>query len=81
MQRDIHQSIALIQETFGNELDIVARCDVIVSTVVIPRDILAGTASIEIQNETHESITISVEGTQHQNKDNLVIFEGKDREE
>ena len=42
-----------------------ARWDVMVSTVVMPRLTLAGTASIEIQKETQESITINVDGTKH----------------
>ena len=37
-------------------------CVVIVSTVVTPSVILAGTASLLIQNDTQDSDTISMEG-------------------
>ena len=52
-----------IELSLGSELDIEARWDVIVRTVVIPRDMRAGTASIEIQNDTQLRITIKDDGT------------------
>jgi len=39
------------------------RIEEIVRTVVIPREIRAGVASIEIQNETQDKITRRNEGT------------------
>lgn len=44
--------------TFGKEARDPELCVVIVSTVVIPKATLAGAASILIQNETHDRITI-----------------------
>ena len=44
--------------TFGSEARDPELCVVIVSTVVIPKATLAGAASILIQNDTQESMTI-----------------------
>lgn len=44
--------------TFGKEARDPELCVVIVSTVVIPKATLAGAASILIQNETQERMTI-----------------------
>ena len=52
MHRDNQISIALTYDTFGKELAASDRMDVIVSTVVIPRETRAGVASTAIQNET-----------------------------
>lgn len=48
--------------TLGKEALEPELCVVIVSTVVMPRPTLAGAASMFIQKETHESITMRREG-------------------
>jgi len=48
--------------TFGSDALDPELCVVIVSTVVIPRPTLAGAASIFIQKETQERITMRREG-------------------
>ncbi len=63
MQKDIQMSIALMYETFGRELDAPDVCVVIVRTVVIPRAVRAGAASILIQKDTQLSTTMSKDGT------------------
>ena len=42
----------MIYETFGNDIAAPFRIEEIVKTVVIPSEIRAGVASIDIQNET-----------------------------
>ena len=42
-----------MQDTFGNDIAAPLRIEDIVSTVVIPSEIRAGVASIDIQNETY----------------------------
>ena len=47
----------MIYETFGNDIAAPFRIEEIVKTVVIPSEIRAGVASIDIQNETFIEIT------------------------
>ena len=47
----------MIYETFGNDIAAPLRIEEIVKTVVIPSEIRAGVASIDIQNETFFDIT------------------------
>jgi len=63
MQNDNQISIALMYDTFGKDIAAPFLIEEIVSTVVIPREIRAGVASIEIQNETQDRITRRNEGT------------------
>ena len=62
MHTDIHTSMALGYDTRGMELLEPVSCVVMVSTVVTPRVIRAGTASMPIQKETQESVTMRMEG-------------------
>jgi hypothetical protein len=50
-------------DTFGSDIAAPFRIEEIVKTVVIPKAIRAGVASIEIQKETHERITSKKDGT------------------
>ena len=50
-------------DTFGKDIAAPFLIEEIVSTVVIPSEIRAGVASIEIQNETQDRITRRNEGT------------------
>ena len=56
-------SIALIYETLGRDDDAPPVCVVIVRTVVMPRAVRAGAASMLIQNDTQLKTTIKHEGT------------------
>ena len=67
MQKDIQMSIAFIYDTFGNELEAPDVCVVIVRTVVMPRAVRAGAASILIQKETQLRTTMSSDGTYNYN--------------
>ncbi len=52
----------ILTPTFGIDCLDPLNCVVIVSTVVTPREILAGTASTFIQKLTQDSTTINMEG-------------------
>lgn len=61
-QTDTNRSMAVTYDTFGRDfLDMVLSV-VMVSTVVIPNDVLAGTASLLIQKETQDRTTIILHG-------------------
>jgi len=62
-QATIHASRALMYDTFGSRAAVPDAMVVMVSTVSRPSEILAGTASISIQKETQDNITIRVLGT------------------
>jgi len=57
-----YTSIDLMYETFGNAAFVEAIRVVMVSTVVTPRPTRAGDAPLLSQNETHEMITMRLEG-------------------
>ncbi len=59
---NIQTSIALMYETRGKFSLTLNTCVVIVSTVIKPMEILAGTAWMSIQNDIHDNMTISVVG-------------------
>ena len=50
-------------DTFGSDIAAPFRIEDIVNTVVMPRAIRAGVASIEIQNDTHDRMTSRNDGT------------------
>ncbi len=62
MHMDIQTSMALGYDTLGILLLDPDSWVAIVSTVVTPNEILAGTASRLIQNDTQDKITIKMEG-------------------
>ena len=59
----VFRQLTLIYETFGSDIAAPFRIEEIVRTVVIPNEILAGVASIEIQKETQDKMTSRKDGT------------------
>ena len=61
-QDAIQTSMALVNDTDGMFLFTASDCVDIVSMVRIPNEILAGTASRSIQNDTQDNMTTSRDG-------------------
>ena len=59
----IQTSIALMYETLGSDSRAAPLMVVVVSTVSKPSETRAGLASMLIQNETHDRMTIRIVGT------------------
>ena len=57
------RKLTLIYETFGRELVVPVDWVVMVRMVRTPNEMRAGTASIFIQKDTQDNMTISAEGT------------------
>ena len=67
----------MIYETFGNDIAAPFRIEEIVKTVVIPSEIRAGVASIDIQNETFfEIIELSTQFNSYA-VNNKILTEGE----